>query len=508
MSHSEDDKTTGRAGAMNKGGRRPNLLFLITDQQRADTVAPDSPCHTPHVDSLAGDGVRFERCYSQNPVCSPSRASLMTGLLPHSHGMVDITHAVETYRADLKPDLPFWSRTLQQAGYRTGYFGKWHVERSDELERFGFDEYELIEQGGAGSQGFHEYRERLGLGAQAGLAERYDLRHKGYHDFLLYGVTDEPVEATAEHYLYSRGIEFLDRHEDESQPWALFISSEGPHDPFVVPREYRERYDVKDIPRPASWGDDLADRPGLYRRLQGVYRGLDWSEFAEATACYYAFCSLVDDQVGRILSRLRTGGDSENTLITYTSDHGDYMGAHRLLQKGMAPFEEAYKVPLILKGPGVPVGETRSQIVSLIDVAPTLVELTLNERFACQGRSLVPLLEAAAAQWSNEAFAEFHGQRFSYSQRTLWRDRYKYVFNCFDEDELYDLAADPHELRNLAAEPELKPVLEKLAARMWEIIVDTDDFNMYEAEYGIFRFAPVGPAAAKARRREDGSGRR
>ncbi|MFW5899440.1 MAG: sulfatase-like hydrolase/transferase, partial [Jiangellaceae bacterium] len=116
---------------------RSNLLFLITDQQRADTVAPGGPCATPTLDALQARGASFTRCYGPNPICSPTRASLMTGLLPHAHGMVDVTHAVEPYRAELKPDLPFWSRTLQQAGYRTAYFGKWHVERSNRLEDFG-----------------------------------------------------------------------------------------------------------------------------------------------------------------------------------------------------------------------------------------------------------------------------------------------------------------------------------------------------------------------------------
>ena len=122
---------------------RPNLLFLITDQQQAATIDPSTPCQTPHLDRLAAAGTRFTRCYAPNPICSPSRASLMTGLLPHSHGMVDVTHAVEPYRAELKPGLPFWSRTLQQVGYHTAYLGKWHIERSNRLENFGFETYDV-----------------------------------------------------------------------------------------------------------------------------------------------------------------------------------------------------------------------------------------------------------------------------------------------------------------------------------------------------------------------------
>ena len=137
----------------------PNLLFIITDQQQAATVDPGSPCLTPNLDALAARGTRFTRCYTANPICSPSRASLFTGLLPHSHGMVDVTHAVPAYRAELQAGLAMWPQTLQAAGYHTGYFGKWHVERSNRLESFGFDDYEV--------EAYHQLQ---------GLVERDDVR--------------------------------------------------------------------------------------------------------------------------------------------------------------------------------------------------------------------------------------------------------------------------------------------------------------------------------------------
>jgi choline-sulfatase len=148
---------------------------------------------------------------------------------------------------------------------------------------------------------------------------------------------------------------------------------------------------------------------------------------------------------------------------------------------------------LILHGPGIPAGRQVSQVASLLDLAPTLVQLTTGESFPGHGRSLVPLLQQEAAEWEPVAFAECHGQRFYYTQRIIWRDHYKYVFNGFDEDELYDLAVDPYEMSNLATDPAYRPVLEDMAARMWQTIYQTDDANMYKAQYGMFRFAPVGP---------------
>lgn len=464
--------------------RPPNLLFLITDQQRADTTEPGTPCQMPHLERVAAQGTRFERCYAPNPICSPTRASLMTGLLPHSHGMVDVTHAVPTYRAELQPDLPFWSQTLQRAGYRTGYFGKWHVERSNRLERFGFETYDV-----------EQYHQLQGLVEQEGeMQPQGRVRQKGYKDFLLYGVSDEPAERTAEYQLYSRGIEFVrEAARQPERPWALFLSTEAPHDPYVVPRAYYERYEPAAIPQPPNFDDDLVDQPVIYRRIQQVWRDLTWPQFAQATACYYALCSLIDDQIGRILAALADLGQMEDTLIVFTSDHGDYMGGHRLMLKGIPAFEEAYRVPLIVSGPRIPAGRQIGQIASLLDLAPTLVELMTGDEFPCHGRSLVPLLESAQVEWENEAFAECHGQRFYYTQRTLWRDNYKYVFNGFDRDELYDLREDPHELRNLAGDPDQQTVLEAMATRMWQIIHQTDDSNMAQAQYGMFRFAPVGP---------------
>lgn len=462
----------------------PNLLFLMTDQQRADTIAPHTLCQTPHLDKLAANGTRFNRCYTVNPICSPTRASLMTGLLPHSHGMVDVTHAVPSYRASFDTSLPVWPQTLQKAGYHTAYFGKWHVERSEKLENFGFETYEV-----------EQYNKLLGL-VEVGdeMAVRGVVQQKGYKDFLLYGVSDAPVESLPEYQLYSDGIQFLRQAAAEPErPFALFLSSEAPHDPYVSLREQYERYNPADIPRPPNFDDDLADRPGIYRRIQRTWDTLNWDDFARATACYYANCTMIDEQIGRILAELEALGLAGNTIIVFTSDHGDYMGEHGLALKGIPAFEGAYRVPLLLAGPGIPAGRQVDQIVSLVDLPATLTQLTVETDFGGHGRSLLPLLQNENTGWTNEAFAECHGQRFNYTQRIVWQDNYKYVFNGFDEDELYDLAADPHELCNLAGDAAQRPLLEKMAARMWQICHETGDDNMTQAQYGMFRFAPVGP---------------
>lgn len=470
--------------------RRPNVLLIITEQQQGQLLDPGSPCRLPALEGLAGGGVRFSRAHTTNAICSPARASMFTGTYPSTHGMVDCTHTVSPYRADFDDSLATWSRSLSDLGYRTGYFGAWHVERSERPDRFGFAEHEP-----PNSPDFREHRRRLGLPPRPeDFALRYAARHKGYRDFPLYGAYREPAEGTGEHYLYSRAIDFIGRGRPE-QPWCAVISTDAVHDPYLVPESYYAGHDPRRVARPASFDDDLHDRPAIYRRMRGVWRDLTWDNYAEATACYYAFCSLVDDQVARVLRALEETGQAEDTVVIYTADHGEMMGAHGLMLKGVFPFEEGYRVPLLVRWPGAGVaGRVCDSLVSTCDLAPTIAEMAGAEPLPrAQARSLVPLLRAEEDGWEDEAYAEFHGQRFFFTQRILWRGHHKYVFNGFDCDELYDLEADPHERRNLAGDPAHAALAEEMAARMWARTKALGDHNMYNAQYGMFRFAPVGP---------------
>ena len=213
----------------------------------------------------------------------------------------------------------------------------------------------------------------------------------------------------------------------------------------------------------------------------------------EAITCYLAACSGIDDQVGRLLAALQDSGQAERTLVVFTSDHGDYLGAHGLFLKGVPAFEEAYRVPLLLCGPGVRPGTLVRDPVSLLDLGRTLVRLLLGQDFGGHGRDLSAYLRGERPALEPQAFAEFHGQRLGYTQRILWHGRFKYVFNGFDFDELYDLAADPLELSNLAGRSDLRPQLRAMAERMWRVVRETGDATLAEAQYGMFRFAPVGP---------------
>ena len=469
---------------------RPNVLIVMSDQQQASTIGPDGPCLTPHLDALAARGVRFDRCYTPSPVCSPARASFMTGLLPHQHGMVDVEHTVPAYRADLTDGLPMWSHLLRGAGYHTGYYGKWHVERTYDMDAYGFDRSGAYREPGPD---YLAHRASFGLGATPEVGEpNRTVRQPGYRDLPLYGVTDEPEESTLEHFTVSNALEFLDDAVDRDDPWALMVSTKAPHEPYIAPRTYFDRYDPAAIELPESFDDDLATRPAIYRRQQSVWSDLTEDDFRTATACYYALCSLVDAQVGRLLQRIDEAGQLDDTLVVYTSDHGDLMGAHRLLLKGVPAFDEVYRVPLVVSWPrGFPGDRVVGDIVQSHDVAETLAHL-VGETLDGHARDLMPALQGEPAP-RETAVAELHGQRFSYTQRVVWHENLKYVFNAFDYDELYDLAADPAEQHNLAFDPAYRAQLDRLTRQMWQVASETDDFTMTGAQDGTYRYLTLGP---------------
>lgn len=462
--------------------KQPNILILISDQQQQSTFAPDSPCRTPTVDRIRKNGVVFTEARSVNAICSPARASLMTGLLPHHHGMVDNTHCVEPFRASFQMENPTLPARLKDHGYRLGYFGKWHVERTGNPGLFGIERFET------------EHHNRT---FTRSLSKQFTVNHNGYNERTLYGVHDEPVEETEEYFFCSEAIQFIRDVSAEGDPWCTVFSTNAPHDPYLAPREIYDTYDPAQLELPPSFSDPMTDKPNVYRRLKEVWKDLTPEHYREVAACYYANCTMVDLQFGRILEELRTTGQLENTLIVALSDHGDLMGAHGLLCKGVPAFDEGYRVPLIFSWPGHIEPGTCDTYVSTVDIAPTILELVNAEAFPwSDGSSLVEYLEGGEDP-DRVVYAEFYGQRLAYTQRIVWKAGFKYVYNGFDFDELYDLNNDPSEVENLIGRPEHQEKTEELAREMWDQAKRTGDAPFLESEYFMYRFAPVGPETAK-----------
>ena len=464
--------------------RKPNIIFLLEDQQQAQAIESGHFCLTPNIEELKRDSVTCTRAHTCNAVCSPSRATLMTGMLPHRHGMVDCAHAVPPYRALYDRELDTLSQALKDSGYAMSYYGKWHVERSNHLEDFGFDEYET-----------EVTIPKFSLTP----VEKVTVHTEQYADKVICGVFAEDASCTEESYIYDKAMDFIERQRGTGQPWCTFISTYAPHDPYSVPKEIYDRYENVDIPLPESFDDPMEDKPAIYRRLRSVWRDLTEEEIRMIIRCYYSYCTLVDVQVGRLNAYLKETGQYDDTLIVYLSDHGDLMGAPGLFCKGVPCFEEIYHVPLFFKLPESRyAGKQVDELVSTQDVAPTVLELAgarplLGE---IHGESLVPWLSGETNR-ERTAFAEFHGQRFGYTQRIFWKGCYKYVFNTFDFDEFYNLEEDPHELTNEIGNEKYRDVIREMAAGMWDVMKRTEDTTMTDAEYYVLRFAPVGPGEKK-----------
>lgn len=478
--------------------RRPNILMFLPDAVQSQILRPGHDCRIPHFDRLAGRGVSFRRAYAALPTCSPSRASLMTGLLPHNHGVLQVEHCVDDDQCVLRTQHPHWAQRLVEAGYRTGYFGKWHIERTNRLEDFGWqvngcDTSAAFRALGAGASD----GERLLRGDSLAV---YETGPEGYRPVLHYGVTEVSSEQRNFGLTTRMAQSFLAGALKQAQPWVCCVSFSEPNAPLVASRAFFEQYDVDAIRLPESLHDDFADSPGFYRRQKAIYRDIPERQWRECRAVYYALITELDQLFGRLVDQVERAGQLENTVVVVLSDHGRYMGAHGLDAHNFGAFEEIYNVPLVVAGPGIAQGAETDALVSLPDLCPTLLELTGARPIqAPDSRSFAPLLADPAARASDPqtCYAEYYGNRFLTTQRVLWQGSWKLVFNGFDFDELYNLDEDPHELKNLGGDPAHGGKRREMMARIWRIARDTGDRSLLETHYSPMRIGIVGPDAAQ-----------
>lgn len=475
---------------------RPNILMFLMDGVQASALDPDSVCQTPNFDRLRERGLLFRRAYTSTPVCSPARASLLTGRLPHNHGVLEVEHGRDPDQCNLRTELPHWPQRLQNNGYTNAYFGKWHVERSNRLEDFGWQ----INHCKASAH--HQF---LGQGKDGGADLsidpnlcRYVDGPPGYNRVLHYGVTDTSPADRHPAFSTQQAIEFLESQENEDSPWTACVSFSEPNESLVVSRSTFEQYDAQSIPLPDNLNDDLSDRPNIYQRQRRISADVTDDEWRMARTCYYGRITELDTQFGRLLKQLEDGNQIDNTIIIVTADHGRYVGAHGFDAHNFGPFEEIYRIPLIMAGPGIAGGQETAGLMNLQDLCPTLLELSGSKSIVTpDSKSVVPLLSSPnnIPEEFNTAYGEYHGTRFNLAQRILWQGDWKFVFNGFDFDELYDLANDPHESTNLATLAEHRGRCESMMREIWRIIRETGDRTLNETHYYSMRIGCVGPNA-------------
>ena len=473
----------------------PNILMFLPDAIPASVVRPGSQCLVPNFDRLAARGLRFDRCYTTTPICSPARASLMTGLLPHNHGVLQVEHCVDDDQCCLRTQHAHWAQRLSDAGYHTGYFGKWHIERTNRLEDFGW-------QVNGCDQVAAQRKHGEGVAAVGDLLDdavlaRYLEEPGGYNRVLRCAVTNASPETRQFGLTTDRALAFLDKSIDSAAPWACCVSFAEPNTPTIAGSEAFARYDVNAIELPENIADDLSDRPALYRRQREIWKNVTSHEWREQRAVYFALISELDQQFGRLLERLEASGAIENTVVIVLSDHGRYLGAHSFDNHNFGAFEEIYNVPLIMAGPGIAAGQAVNACVGIADLCPTILQLSGAEVIDVpDSRSFAHLLSDPTAD-TGPAYGENHGCRFTVQQRILWDGDWKFVFNGFDFDELYNLAADPHETRNLAGDPAHAERMRDMMTMIWRLMHDTDDRAMLASHYPPMRMACVGPNAGR-----------
>ena len=417
-----------------------NLLFILSDQHNRDTLG----CYghplveTPHLDALAARGVRFGSAYCNSPLCVPSRASLATGRYVHQTGYWDNASPYDGR-------IPGWGHRLMEAGHRVDAVGKLHYRSVEDPVGFSRTLLPMNVVDGVG-----DVMGSIRDGTPVYEMEREDVENAG-----------PGVSASLDYDADVAGLacEWLKRRARSSNrhPWVLFVSFVSPHPPFVAPPELYEMYSPDAISLPVQ------SRPGQRPRhpsLEVLRHTLDMEEpFADdetrrATATYFAMCTWVDRQAGRVLDTLENLGLEDGTRVIYTSDHGESMGRRGLWGK-FTLYEESVAVPMIVAGPGVPRGQVSSEIVSLVDCYPTIVEalgreLTDAER-ELPGRSLWPI--ARGGPGPGVAFSEYHAVGSASAGYMLRDRRHKYIHHVGERPQLFDLKSDPQELNDLAEDP-------------------------------------------------------
>lgn len=413
---------------------RPNTVLVLTDQQQGAMLgcAGRPRPRTPAMDRLAAEGSRFARAFCTTPQCSPSRSSLMTGLYPHATGVRSNIPDTSFGPARLPAHLPSLGALLHAAGYRTAYFGKWHLGAADQPTAnptaYGFERY-------------------------------VPPRRRAERD----GEDDLAADVAA----------YIAGH-DARRPLLLVASFNDPHGVYAL-RDVTQPLDADGIALPASFGDDLATKPAAQRAYrdedQPAALPLD-EETARRYLAWYAFMvERADGYLARILAALDARPDlAANTVVVFASDHGDLACAHRLPFKGPCMYEELIRVPLLIRGVGLARNRVRDELVTLADLLPTLCDLAgIEQPSRLHGRSLLPLLrdETPAPPWRDAVIGQYHGkQRWACPIRMIRTADHKLTLYRSGERELYDLVDDPAELRNLAGDPRSAEREETLARRL------------------------------------------
>jgi N-acetylglucosamine-6-sulfatase len=444
---------------------RPNIVFILVDDLRWDELgcAGHPFVKTPNIDRLAGEGARFRNAFMTTPLCSPSRASFLTGQYAHTHGITDNVN-----RSTASHQLVTFPLLLHQSGYETAFIGKWHMG-NDDTPRPGFDRWVSFK--GQGSYLDPDINE-----------DGKDLKPGGYITDLLSGYA----------------VEFIKRRHDK--PFLVYLAHKAIHpeatqrddgsvdltdaERFISAERHRNLYAGKKVPRRPNAMRPPVGKPALERRIGNLPPlGANTATPDEGVLGRLRTLMAVEDGVGDILRALQETGQLDNTVIVFAGDNGYFYGEHGLSVERRLAYEESIRMPLLVRYPRlIKAGAVRDDFALNIDLAPTLLALAgAPIPGNMQGRSLVPLLKGDRPQWRESFLIEYYTDRvfprmLQMGYKAVRTGRWKYIhyFELEGMDELYDLKTDPYEMKNLIAQPSAKKALVQMKREMERLLKETN----------------------------------
>jgi len=428
---------------------RPNILVIMADEHapQFSGFGGHPIVKTPHMDRLAARGVLFQNMYCNSPLCVPSRMSFMTGRYPHHNGAYDNSTA-------LSSDAVTWAHLLRAAGYDTALSGKQHFVGPDQLH--GFQAQLAFDLHASNHHGVFDWEKGTPVAARpwpglerAGPGTTREIE------------VDDAVEAAA--------LEYIRDPLRKERPWALDVGFIAPHFPLVVPERYWQMYSPDDVDLPILPAGHLEHQHPVFTRMRGMFGAAQVfpeAQVRRGRAAYYGLITYLDEKIGELLAALDETGQTENTLVIYTSDHGEMNGEHGMWRKSNF-YEQSVRVPLIMSWPagGVGAGKEGKTLhggrvvgpsVSLVDVVATVVEAAGTQPVTpLDGESLLPLARGHAGAergWKDEAFSEYLAHGVARPVAMLRRGRYKLIYSLDDTPILFDLETDPGEFNDLGSD--------------------------------------------------------
>ncbi len=446
--------------------RRPNIVFILVDDLRWDELGCTGHpfAQTPNADRLAREGALFTNAFATTPLCSPSRASFLTGLYPHANGITDNTN-----RSPRSHQLVTWPRRLHDNGYQTAFIGKWHMG-NDDSRRPGFDHWVSFPGQGESIDPV------LNVNGES-------KKDRGY-------ITD---------ILTQHAVEFIEQA--HQKPFCLYLAHKAIHpnvvqrddgsvsgaltgaESFIAAERHRRLYAGNPLPRRKSYGLPPTGKPALERQTADLPPlGPATVTSDETIRNRMRMMKAIDEGLGRILDSLRKAGTLDETVVALTSDHGYFYGEHGLDAERRLAYEEAIRIPLVMRYPGlIRPGARIDRFALSIDIAPTMLALAgVTAGVPMHGRSLLPVIEGRRVRWRDDFLVEYYSDTVfprikSMGYQAVRTARWKYIHytELNGMDELYDLRTDPYEMENLASAASAKRALTMMEGRLRKLLRET-----------------------------------